>query len=82
MSEPPLPGMPEPPPVFPGKPRSGFRAHRIKATNLCGVCTRLIHVFGVEVAPYPKPATWRVVTPDWSAYMCQFHKSEEMNARE
>ena len=80
MSEPSLPGMPEPPDVVPPKTRAGFRAHRVKIGHLCEVCARLIYIFGVETAPYPKPAVWRVVGPEWSAYLCDPHKHEEMAA--
>ena len=70
----PLPGMPDKPlrPAVPPKP--GVRATRIKAVRLCEQCCREIHLLGVTVAPYPRPARWRVVDGQVAQRLCEAHK--------
>lgn len=70
----PLPGMPPRPlrPAVPPKP--GVRATRSKVSRLCEQCCRNIHLLGVTVAPYPRPARWRVVEGDVVERLCEAHK--------
>lgn len=77
MSEP-LPGMPEPPEpllrkAVPAKP--GVRVSRIRPVRLCEVCCREIDVLGVMVAPFPRPARWRVVDGEVVQRLCEGHKA-------
>ena len=73
----PLPGMPTPPPRTPKKPpKPGVRAVRLKADRLCERCCREIHALGAGVAPYPRPARWRVIDGDVVERLCEGHKVE------
>lgn len=73
----PLPGMPVPPKRTPKKVvKPGVRATRIKAGRLCERCCRNIHLFGISVAPYPRPARWRVTEGEVAERLCEGHKDD------
>ncbi len=74
-SEPPLPGMPEPPPSRPVT-RPATRAARFRGHELCGHCVLAIHSLGVGLAPYPRTARWRVTVNEVTSYLCESHKNE------
>jgi len=73
--EPPLPGMPEPAAPVTPKARPARRVARFRSKNrtLCGDCCALIHALGVELAPFPRAAKWRVSTGTTIAYLCDLH---------
>lgn len=77
--QPALPGMPEPPaPLRRAAPSGKATATRIRKRTLCNRCCLLIHQLGVEMAPYPRTARWRVTTDGLSVPMCESHKNEVM----
>ncbi len=75
--QPPLPGMPdEPPPSSHRRPRSDVTITKNSGVALCDECCRLIYLHGVQYAPYPRSARWRVVTAHWVKRVCESHKEE------
>lgn len=76
----PLFDWPEPPRRRASPAPAGVSASRysVKARVLCGDCVALIHALGVESAPYPKTARWRVASPEGVAYVCEAHKQQRM----
>lgn len=70
-----LPGMPVPPPRKPRAERKpGVQAVRTRSLKLCQQCCEDIHRFGQEVAPYPRPARWRVSDGETVQRLCERHK--------
>ncbi len=53
-------------------------ATRTRARQLCNPCCLAIHTLGVEQAPYPRTARWRVTLDGVSVPMCESHKNEAM----
>lgn len=76
MTEPALPGMPEPPPVKPRPVADKVRISRTKQTFLCQECCQLIHALGQSVAAYPRGGRWRVVKGQSVTYLCDAHLPE------
>jgi hypothetical protein len=72
----PLPGMPDLPPASPKKTVQGWQAAKVRTTRLCERCCRDIHRYGIEVAPYPRVARWRVTNEGISERLCEAHKVE------
>lgn len=65
-------------------PSPGLRATRYRSTRervLCGDCVLAIHERGVERAPYPKTARWRVAGPGHEPrLLCEDHKIQRMES--
>jgi hypothetical protein len=78
----PLPGMPEPPPRKPkAAQKPGVRVTRTRGGRLCDQCCHDIHTLGAQVAPYPRPARWRVVEGEVVERLCEAHKEERCRQR-
>lgn len=78
MRDQPLPGMP-PEPARPARtPQHGMRVSRWnpKARKLCVDCCQLIHALGIEAAPYPRPARWRLASETFTTFLCDLHKED------
>jgi hypothetical protein len=68
--------MPVPPPAAVRRP-AGARLTKYRgAHKVCDRCVQAIHDQGVQQAPYPAPARWRVVHGDFDGYLCYAHQQE------
>lgn len=72
----PLPLMPEPPPPLRRVPKPVARITRwssSKNRTLCGACCLLVFHLGIETAPLPRTARWRVRADGRTDYLCDLH---------
>ena len=78
MNDAPLPQMPQPPESKPHRPKHGMRISRYnpRARRLCFDCCQLIHALGIESAPYPRVARWRLASDTFTTLLCDLHKED------
>lgn len=77
MTEPALPGMPEPPARTNRRATPNVRASRTAQRHLCQRCCQLIHALGQAVAPYPRGGRWRFVDGETVTFLCDMHLPDE-----
>lgn len=78
MTQIPLFGSPDdiPPPAPKRLPRTGTWTRWRGLRRLCDACTQLIHERGVDRAPVPRPARFRLGTEDGPLFYCGPHADQ------